>query len=695
MSWALGVDVGGTFTDFFIHNQTTGETRVGKWPSTPADPAQAILRGISTLSTEHDIPLQDIRHLSHGTTVGTNALIQRRGGKVALLTTRGFRDLLEIGRQIRPHMYDLNQDNPPPLVPRQLRFELDERISADGIVLTELDREQLLEVLGSIDEEVDACAVCLLFSFLNPAHEQAVAELVRQEFGGKVQVSVSSEVQPEFREYERFSTTVLNAYLQPVMSNYIRNLQQGVLQSVSNATLGINQSAGGLMSADRARSFPVRTALSGPAAGVVGALHVARSAQRPMVITLDMGGTSADVALIRDYRADIAYEREVAGLPIRLPMVDIETVGAGGGSIAWFERDGLLKVGPASAGADPGPACYARGGDRPTVTDANLLLGRLSADGLIGGEMPLDIDRARVAYEPIADQLGTTVRRTALGVLGIVVSNMVRTIRTISVERGYDPKEFSLMPFGGAGPLHAREVAVALGMTEIVVPASPGILCAQGLIVSDLKEDFVISRRTTVDSSHTAEAVAAVEELLQLAAGWFEGEQVAVPDRMLEFRVDARYVGQNFELEVQVESGPALDSACLPAPEDLRQLFFAAHESTYGYFNAEDAVEVVNFRLTARAGRRWQDKPAEREATGEQPPVSAHRDVVFGESGAVNTGIVQRHQLLPGHVIAGPAVVEQLDATTPVYPGDQARVDAAGNLIIRIGGASPMPPTES
>ena len=685
MNWSIGVDVGGTFTDFFAFNETSGDIHVCKLPSTPSNPARAILDGLDTLSRQYRIRLEETYHLSHGTTVGTNALLQRRGGKLVLITTRGFRDLLEIGRQTRPHMYDLNKDHPPPLVPRHKRLELTERISADGAVLDPIDYEELQVLLNSLGDDVDSCAVCFLFSFINPDHERVVAEAIRKKMNGKLHVSISSEVQPEFREYERFSTTVLNAYLQPVMSRYLKSLEQGVLSALPGARLGINQSAGGLMSVQRARAFPVRTALSGPAAGVVGAVNVAKSAMRQNVITLDMGGTSADVALIRDYRADVAYERDVAGFPIRLPMVDVETVGAGGGSVAWFDRDGLLKVGPVSAGADPGPACYGRGGDRATVTDANLVLGRLSPGGLIGGDMKLSTEIARQAFAPIAEKLGCPVEHAALGVLGIVVSNMERAIRTISVERGYDPKKFSLMPFGGAGPLHARDVALALGMSEIIVPVAPGIVCAQGLIVSNLKEDFVIGHRTLVCDTHIHEARSVVEELLVRASQWFDAERIDYGNRHLELRVDARYIGQNFELEVDIAQGKGIETRCLPRAADLRELFFKVHQTSYGYHNTEDPVEIVNFRLTARARRDWKSQTIPNAEGKEEPPVKSIRVVYFDEQGPLQTTIVDRHTLLAGHELAGPVVVEQLDTTTPVYPGDRAHVDGAGNLVIRIG----------
>ena len=489
------MDVGGTFTDFYVLDEANGAVHTGKRPSTPDNPARAIVEGLQALAARHGLDLGRLSRLSHGTTVGTNALIQRRGGRVAMVTTQGFRDLLEIGRQTRPHMYSLTDDHPPPLVERRHRFEIAERMDAAGEAVTELGGDGVAETVAQVRASgADACAVCLLFAFRNPEHETRVAAAIRSALP-HVPVCTSFEVQPEFREYERFSTTVLNAYLQPVLGRYISDLEEGLARAAPDASIGINQSSGGLMSPERARALPVRTALSGPAAGAVGAAHSAKRSGRRNVITLDMGGTSADVALIRDFEADISFEREVAGFSVRLPAVDIETVGAGGGSIAWFDRDGLLKVGPASAGADPGPACYGRGGEHPTVTDANLVLGRLSGRGLLAGEMSLDQGLSRAAFAPIAERLGFDVERTAHGVLGIVVANMVRAIRTVSVERGYDPRGFTLMPFGGAGPLHARDVALALGMREILVPAAPGILCAEGLIVSDLKEDFVASDR--------------------------------------------------------------------------------------------------------------------------------------------------------------------------------------------------------
>ena len=470
------------------------------------------------------------------------------------------------------------------------------------------------------------------------------------------------------------------------MNEYVRTLEAEVATTLPNATLGINQSSGGLMTAERARTLPVRTALSGPAAGAIGAIHVARSAQKPNVITLDMGGTSADVALIRDYRADISFDRDVAGFPIRLPAIDIETVGAGGGSIAWFDLDGLLKVGPASASAAPGPACYNRGGELPTVTDANLILGRLSEGGLLGGEMSLCASLARQAFQPIAAQLDFSIEKTAHGVLGIVVANMVRAIRTVSVERGHDPRNFVLLPFGGAGPLHARDVAVSLGISEILVPAAPGIVCAQGLVVSDLKEDFVASQRIIVSADTHSQLLTQVDTLLAQTARWFEHENIAPELRGLELSLDARYVGQNFELPVPVSMGVTINSDTLPDSDGLRQSFFAVHDKAYGYHNPDDPIEIINFRVTAR-GRLYRGDESIGAAEGVGDLNSTAERVIYFESDhGVSGKIYQRSALASGHRIEGPAVIEQLDTTTLIYPGDHAMVDNVGNILIHING---------
>lgn len=666
MTWTVGVDVGGTFTDFHAFGPG-GASIVHKAPSTPDDPARAIVEGARALCRAHAIPMDAIGRLAHGTTVATNALIQRRGGTVALVVTRGFRDLIEIGRQIRPKLYDMQLDQPVPLVPRERRFELDERVRADGTVARAPSAAHIAAIAaGVVATGADAVAVCLLFAFLDPTHERRVSDALRA-IRPDLFISLSSEVQPEFREYERLSTTVLNAYLQPVMSAYLGRLADGIGAEAPAAPIGINQSSGGLMSVGHARRFPVRTALSGPAAGVMGAIEVARAAGIADAITLDMGGTSADVALLRGLAPVLAFERAVEGFPVRLPCLDINAVGAGGGSVAWFDRDGLLKVGPQSAGAVPGPACYGQGGVLATVTDANLVLGRLSPRGLLGGSMALDPAAARAAIAPLAGRLGFTIERTAHGMLGIVVSNMARAVRAVSIERGIDPRGFALLAFGGAGPLHAASVARSLGMRTILVPPFPGILCAQGLVASDLKEAFVATVRLRLDSPLAPH----LDALGDQARRWFEAEGVADADRSTEASADMRYVGQNFEITVPVADSDIADA--------LRDRFFAAHEAAYGYHTPADPVEIVNIRLVAIARL-----PHPTLAAPAAPRVLAPswRDVHFAWEAPVRTAIHQRADLAAGAVIQGPAVIEQLDATTLVYPRDIACVRPTGIIAI-------------
>ncbi|MFV0475489.1 MAG: hydantoinase/oxoprolinase family protein, partial [Pikeienuella sp.] len=651
-AWVIGVDVGGTFTDFAARNADTGETCLHKRPSTPDDPARAILTGLDELQRKSGIRGEDIVRFAHGTTVATNALLQRKGARIAMVTTAGFRDLVEIGRQIRPSIYDLQIDAPPALVDRDRRIEVVERIDAAGEVvapLTDEAVEEMLQRLGAL-EGVESVAICGLFSFLNPAHEQALSAAIGGAFPD-LHLSASSAVQPEFREFERFSTTIINAFLQPSVSSYMRRLSAEIIRRAPKAALGIFQSSGGLMAIEKAAQFPVRTALSGPAAGVVGAAAAAAPSGIGDVITLDMGGTSTDVCLIRDGKAAMAHVRDIAGFRIRLPMVDIHTVGAGGGSIARIGGDGLMKVGPESAGAVPGPACYGKGGVEPTVSDANAVLGRLPTS-LAGGELMIDRDRAVVAVRGVAERLGISLERAALGVADIVTSNMTRAIRAISVEKGHDPRSFTLMPFGGAGGLHATDVARALGIRRIIVPHAPGILCAEGLIVSDLQEDFVATSRSVVGEGR-AGLDAALEGLAAEAAAWRREEAHDGADHALLLSLDMRYVGQNYELPVVVFSGA--DAPALPGDADLRRLFFAEHERSYGHHDPEAPVEVVNLRLRATA-RLPGAAPAQPVAGGASAPVD-RQPVWFGAEAPVDTPIYDRAGLARGMRLQGPAII--------------------------------------
>jgi N-methylhydantoinase A len=681
--YRVGFDVGGTFTDFTLLREDDGTVSYFKVPSTPADPSQAIESGLAALIARHAISPASFAHVGHGTTVATNLTIERKGAVTGLLVTKGFRDVLEIGRQTRPHLYSFQLDHPEPLVPRHRRFEVDERITDGPRVITPLDEQSVAAAVTAVrDSGAEACAVCLLFSYLDRTHERRIGEALAQA-NGHLLVSLSSEVQPEFREYERFSTTVLNAYLQPVIGRYLSYLESRLAADTPQAKVGIYQSSGGLMSIDTARRYPVRTALSGPAAGAVGAIHTARQSKQANVITLDMGGTSADVALIRNYEAGLSFDRAVAGFPVRLPMVDIHTVGAGGGSIAWFDRDGLLKVGPASAGADPGPACYGRGGTNATVTDANLVLGRLSARGLIGGRMPLDAAAARAVIAPIAARLGFSLERTALGIIDIVVANMVRAIRTVSVERGHDPRNYCLLPFGGAGPLHASQTARSLGISRFLVPFAPGILCAQGLIASDLKDDFVRSARIRLEQAGFPALRRHLADLMEEAHRWFAREDVAPRARAVRLSFDMRYVGQNFELPVTVASATGGRMPRLIGLDTLRQRFYAAHDQFYGFHNETDQVEIVNLRLTASASIARLHAARADEAAVRLAPVES-RLVWFGGSRPVRAPVYDRAGLRPGHRIRGPAIVEQFDSTTVLYPNDRLEVDEALNLVVRV-----------
>ena len=688
MVWIVGVDVGGTFTDFYALETSTGKNFIHKTPSTPSNPSLAVSKGLDAVFSEHDVDLENIKRLEHGTTVATNALLQRRGGNVGLITTKGFRDLLEIGRQIRPDGYDLQKDFPSPLVGRENRVELSERIMFDGSVLkAPSDCEITKSVEQIIESKVDACAVCFLFSYLNPTHEQAVEKQIKK-LAPDIHVSISSAVHPEFREYERLSTTVLNAYLQPVIVAYLENLERILRKKIRNASVGIMQSNAGLMSLETARKFPIRTVLSGPAAGSIGAQKIANKANRADVITLDMGGTSADVCLIKNGRLGYSFDQSIADFPIRQSVIDINTVGAGGGSIAWFDDDGLIKVGPRSAGSDPGPACYGFGGDLPTVTDANVVLGRLGSGGLLDGKMPLDFNAAKLAFKPLQKRLGYSSQKVAQGVVDIVVANMVRAIRTVTVERGQDPRNFSLVAFGGAGPLHARDVAANLGITEIIVPLNPGILCAQGLVVADIKEETVrtVKIALTRASKDTLDKI--FKDTIAEAESWFAGENIQTNKRFIVPVLDLRYSGQNYEVQVELPRITSSFDFRLPDIRDIREEFFNLHEEKYGYHSKTDKVEVVNIRQRALSQIK-EIKKLEMDAEDRKNPSSVgERSVIFLQNSQITAKVYNRRDLAPGSNLKGPVIVDQLDTTTLVYPGDNLFVDEHLNLIITLSGTS-------
>ncbi len=677
----VGVDVGGTFTDFVVVAEDPFDVFLWKRPSFPAEPDRAILDGLAEALAEYRLAAGAVRRFAHGTTVGTNALIQRTCGRVAVVTTDGFRDLLEIGRQTRPRIYDVHLDHPPPLVPREQRYEVRERRLADGTTwraLAEGDVDAVADALSRAP--VDCVAVCFLHSHAFPEHEQRAAERLRTRLGDAVEVICSSTVYPEFREYERFSTTVLNGALLTVMRAYLTRLGAGVRKLGVTADTLVSQSAGGLLSLADARDLPVRTALSGPAAGVVGAAHRAAAAGYPDIITIDVGGTSTDVSLVSGGRPARVASRALAGFPLRLPTLDVNAVGAGGGSIAWIDKDGLLKVGPQSAGAEPGPLCYARGGTAVTVTDANVVLGRLPADALLGGRMPIDASLARAGIARLAAELRLSMEETALGVVQVATANMVRAIRTISVERGHRPADFALFAFGGAGPLHASDVAREMDMRTIVVPPRPGLLCAEGLMFADLARDFVHSLVTRLSPETQAALGRAREKLLDQAETWFKAERVPPSARERRWTAELRYVGQNFELAVALPDAP-FDAGAIRAIEDD---FQRLHEQSYGYAFADEPLELVNLKLTA-VGLLPHPPIAELPPRPPGRPVSERR-AIFRSVTPVTAPVFRRDDLARDQTIAGPAIVEQVDTTTVIFPGEQAHVDRFGNLIVTVEG---------
>jgi N-methylhydantoinase A len=679
MSVHIGVDVGGTFTDFAVHLSDGRGLVLHKVPSDPERPDRAIVRGLAEIVDRHGIAPGRIVSLAHGTTVGTNALIQRRVGKVALVTSRGFRDLLEIGRQVRPKVYDIHTDFPEPLVPRRLRFEVAERMRADGIVHVALDEAEVAALAPRLRAEaVDCVVVCFLHSHVYPAHERRAVAVLRRELGNAVPVLASSTVYPEFREYERFSTATLNAALLTVMNAYLdRFTAETRGLGVRHEPL-VSQSAGGLMSAGMSRDFPIRSALSGPAAGVIGAAYRAGIAGFPDLITLDVGGTSADVSLLAGGKPALVHSRRLAGFPLRLPTLDVNAVGAGGGSIAWIDKDGLLKVGPESAGALPGPACYGLGGAQATVTDANVLLGRLPADALLDGRMPIQRTLAEAAVGRLAQTLSLGLTETALGIVQVASAVIVKAIRTISIERGHDPAGFALFAFGGAGPLHATEVARQLGIRRLVIPPNPGILCAEGLLVSDLTADFVHARLASVDAKVAEVLNAGTAVLGRQAEDWFAAEEVAPARRQQAWQADMRYRGQNFELSVPI-TGEAFDAGAVAA---LRRAFEAAHEQAYGFAQPDEPMELVSLRLKVTG---VMDKPALPEWPGGAPTAPAGaREVLFEGDTWRRAALFRREALTAGQEFSGPAIVEQMDSTVPIFPGDRCRVDRWGNLVVEV-----------
>jgi N-methylhydantoinase A len=679
-NYVLGIDVGGTFTDLVMIRLRDGKSFLHKTPSTPADPSIAMERGIGEILGFAQATPAQVSYFGHGTTVATNALIEGKTAGTALITTAGFRDILEIRRQRQPHNYNIRIPKPVSPVPRHLRREMSERTFLMGRDNVAPARAELDAHVAELkDAGIESVAVVFVHSYQNPAHEQAVVAWLREALPGKF-ICASHEVLAEFREYERTSTTVLNAALGPVMSRYLDQLETRVTKLGLGAKPNIQQSNGGFASPREAGHRPICTLASGPAAGVIGAVDLSRRAGHRDLITFDVGGTSTDVCLIEDGTPLIAREREVAGYPVRFPMIDVHSVGAGGGSIAWIDDGGFLQVGPRSAGADPGPACYGRGGTEPTVTDANVLLGRLNPQALLGGRMPIRADLARAAIDAkVARPLGLSVEEAAAGILTILNETMVRAIRVITVEQGYDPRKFALLAFGGAGPLLATPLARELGLSTVIVPPGPGLLCALGLLVADARRDFSRTHIVPLKNGAGRAIGDAAAELSAQAERWFAEENAAEPARALDWAADLRYLGQSHELTLAIAEGPT-------DPEIVARLaeaFGKEHARLYGYA-ADAPVEFVTMRLTARVAVAR--PPLEARAPAGRDMVQAlsgTRLVHFPGAGFVKCPIYDRAAIPVGVATAGPAVIEQMDTTTIVFPGQEFERDEAGNLVLR------------
>ena len=661
----IGVDVGGTFTDVAL--SVDDRLVTAKVPTTD-DQSVGVLEGIETACARAGIDPADLGGFAHAMTVSTNALLERDGARTALVTTAGFRDVLEIGRQDRPDLYDLDAEKPDPLVPRRRRFELDERTGADGVERP-VDPEAVAELAATIAErDVDSVAVCLLHAYADPENERVAAETLRAELD--VPVSASHEVLAEFREYERTATTAADAYVRPAIERYVGRLA-GAAEAAGMPAPWIMQSNGGVADADTVRERAVTTTLSGPAAGVVGAAATVDDAGVEGLVTFDMGGTSSDVSLVRDGAAERTTDAEIAGVPIRTPMVDVDTVGAGGGSIAWVDSGGALRVGPRSAGADPGPACYGRGGTEATVTDANVVLGYIGPETALGGEMTLDVGAAEDALADLAEKAGLgDALEAARGVYRVANATMTRTIRSVTVERGHDPREFALVAFGGAGPMHAAPLASALGIDRVVVPRPCGVLSAYGLLAADESHDAVRTVGVGLADARPERLGDVYEALVSEVVADTSDPVSATVERA----ADCRYAGQSFELTVPAD-GAAEDGAVDAAA--LRRRFEAAHERAYGY-TMDEGIEVVNLRATATVG--GSDPVVRHEVDGDAPLGS--RTAHFPETGARETAVYNRDRLAPGTTIAGPAILEQAESTTVVPPAWAGDVLGDGTLVM-------------
>lgn len=669
--YRVAADIGGTFTDFVIEDQASGDVRIGKVPTTPDNPARGILNGVSQLIDDPE----DIEFFVHGTTVGLNAFLERRGARVLLVMTAGVADTYTIARGHREELYKLHYRKPKQLVPRKDVHEVTERLGWDGTIVTPLDESSLTPIIEKVKaENIPAVAVCLLHAYANPVHEQRIAEILARELPG-VSISLSHSVAPEWREVERASSTVMDAYVAPVVELYLKTLKREFLDVGMNQTIHVMRSNGGVMTDVHASKHPITTLLSGPVGGSIGGVELSKSTGIKNLLCVDMGGTSFDLSLVVDGRPEQSNETVLQGLPLLMSIINIDTVGAGGGSLAWVENGGL-RVGPKSAGSVPGPVCYGRGGTQPTITDANLFLGRLGEESLLGGDMTLDTASTARAFDELGREIGLSATELAEGMIAIGNAKMADAMRTITIGRGIDPRDFTLVAFGGAGPMHAVELARELDIKQILVPRFPGTFSAWGMLQSDIRHDFAATHyaiSTEVDTSELADVFEAM-----LADGTKTLTEEGVPKAQMAFQrsVDLRYVGQEYTINVPL--GETIDLGA--AIEEFHDLY----QARYGHALHGAAVEVINLRLAA-IGRLERAMFTESAEQAPQDPLVAHRDIIFN-GGSHPSPIYKRDYLPAGQVFHSPAVVEETSATTIIPPGYTFKIDDIGNLLIQAEG---------
>jgi N-methylhydantoinase A len=682
MSSRLGIDVGGTFTDLLLFNETTGEINLLKTPSTPEDQSIGIHTGIQGIVNETGAAPSNIDTVLHGTTVSTNIVLEEKGAKVGLLVTKNFEQVLHLARSQTPGPLAgwIIMEKPDPLADLEMTRGVAERVSARGDILTPLDENAArIAIRELLDAGAESITVSLLHSYANPTHEKRLETMIG-EMGGDISVSISSDILPEFREYERALVTVMNAYVRPSMQRYLSNFEDKLRTMQFSSNVNIVRSDGGLMSVNRASESPVHTMLSGPAGGVSGAAYLASLAGYPDALGFDMGGTSTDVSLIRDGRPEISRQTSLGYYPIKIPSVEVHSVGAGGGSIAHVPMTGALRVGPESAGAVPGPACYGRGGTVPTVTDANVVLGRLPPS-LLGGDMSLDVAAAEEAVSNVARTLGLDLHKAAEGILEIVNENMFGALRLVTVQKGLDPRDFSIVAFGGAGPLHGNAMAMLAGCYPVIVPPTPGVLSALGFLCSDVKNEFAQTFARTLDEIQPGQVSEIFGRLGREAKTWLLEEGTSEQNQNLQYQADIRYFRQGYEFSLDVNP----DSLGNGGLDDLATRFGAAHEQLYG-FKLEQPIELVNLRAIG-TGKVNKISFPEFELGG--PDCAAaiiEQHQVYFDGGFMATNIYDRTKLTAGNQISGPAVVTQKDTTIVIHPGHVGEVDKYLNILIHLEG---------